>query len=451
MPGYPRRSFNKVIPWIDGVPFYERLLAAIRGARVRVWAVVSFIDPEFRFPDGTTWWALLDECEARGVDVRVLYWRNPQFFKTAHVFLGGPTDREFLIKRGARWAARWDSSGVDAGHCHHQKAYVIDAEEDGALAFVGGMVLSRATMALPGHPHGLEKHDAMVELRGPVVFDAAHNFVQRWNLARMDAEAPPWPDEARAGLLPWPQRVPDAAGVSSVQLTRTIQAGLYECAEGETTIREHYVDAFAGARRTIYIENQHPGEYSILIELERALQRGVQVVMVVPAVPMGAIYVAAAEVAALGESADGHRYGSTFRRLAALQQYPGFTLAALARSDPGGGHREIYTHAKLAVVDGEWATIGSANLVDLSMLADHTELNVSIWDAEVGMKLLCELVHEHTGETVTDDVAALAAVARSARASRASLMNGGPVLAGCYALEAARYGLDPPLTVKRSR
>ena len=43
-------------------------------------------------------------------------------------------------------------------------------------------------------------------------------------------------------------------------------------------------------------------------------------------------------------------------------------------------------------------------------------------------------------------VAALAALAALARASRASLLAGGPVLGGCYALDPARYGQDPPLT-----
>ena len=144
---YPLRGGNQVVPWIDGLPFYTRLAAAFRAARRRIWAIVSFIEPEFRFPDGTAWWDLLDECVARGVEVRVLFWRNPRFFKTAHVFLGGAADREFLARRGAAWAGRWDSSGDVPGHCHHQKAFVIDAEEDGALAFVGGMVLSHATLA----------------------------------------------------------------------------------------------------------------------------------------------------------------------------------------------------------------------------------------------------------------------------------------------------------------
>lgn len=446
MSGYPRRSFNKVTPWIDGVPFYERLIAAIRGARARVWAIVSFIQPDFQFPDGTLWWDLLDACVARGVEVRVLFWRNPRFFKTGHVFLGGAAEREFLRRRGAAWLGRWDSSGDDAGHCHHQKAYVVDAEEDGALAFVGGMVLSHATLARPGHAQGFEKHDAFVELQGPVVFDAACNFVQRWNLARMDAEAPPWPDARTAGALPLPVQVPAACGDSDVQLARTVKAGCYECAEGEAEIFEHYKKMFAGARRTIYIENQHPGEYTLLKLLEEALLRGVRVVMVVPAEPMRAICAAAEEVLALGEGFAAHRYGATFRGLAALGRYAGFTLAALARSDPDGAHREIYTHAKLCVVDGEWMTIGSANLVDLSMLPDHTELNATIWDGPVCLKMLCDLVGEHTGETVAGDVEALAEIARVARASRESLLIGGPVIAGCYAIDPARYGLDLPLT-----
>lgn len=464
---YPARPGNLVIPWIDGVPFYERLAAALRGARTRVWAVVSFIEPGFRFPDGTAWWDLLDACRARGVDVRVLFWRNPRFFKTAHVFLGGPDDRAFLARRDATWAARWDSSGDDDPHCHHQKAFVVDAGEPDALAFIGGMVLSHATLAHPGHHHGTEKHDAFLELRGPSVVDAEHNFVQRWNLARRDPEAPPWPDEARAGPLELPTRIPPPCGDVRVQVCRTLKPGLYpgttrspgaapfDCSDGEQTILEHYRGAFAAARRSIYIENQHPGESSLLALLERALARGVQVVMVVPGDPMTAIYRASAEVAALpAERRADHRYGATFQQLAGLARHPGFTMSALARSDPGAAgtwvHREIYTHAKLCIVDGAWATLGSANLVDLSLIRDHSELNASFWGRGACMPLLRRLIAEHTDqEAPDDDLAALAAIARLARASRESLARGGPVLGGCYALDPARYGQDPPFTAHR--
>lgn len=459
---YPLRGGNHVVPWIDGLPFYTRLAAAFRAARRRIWAIVSFIEPGFCFPDGTRWWDLLDECAGRGVDVRVLFWRNPGF-RTDHVFRGGPEEREFLRRRGAAFVARWDSSGEDAAHCHHQKGYVIDAQEADAIAFIGGMVLSRSTLAAPGHRHGREKHDVFLELRGPAVVDAEHNFVQRWNLARVDEAAPPWPDAARAGALAWSTRAPPVCGEVPVQLARTIRAGMYpgrtpvvgvgefDSGAGEATIREQYLAAFAAARRTIYLENQHPGELALLTALAAALARGVEVVMVVPGEPMPAIVAASRACAGWVAGDPPHRYGSTFAGLAALAEAHNFTLAALARSDAGEEagawrHREIYTHAKLCVVDGAWATIGSANLVDLSLLPDHTELNAALWSREVGTQLLCGLVAEHCELREQDDRAALASFARVARASRASLLAGGPVLAGCYALDARSYAQGSALT-----
>lgn len=468
---YPAREANLVRPWIDGVPFYDRLAEALRAARSSVWAIVSFVQPDFAFPDGTHWWRALQDCRDRGVDVRVLFWRNARFFNTKHVFLGTPGDRAALANAGVTWAARWDESPDDA-HCHHQKAFVIDADHDSAIAFVGGMVLSASTLAHPGHRDGLHKHDAFVELQGPVVVDAAHNFAQRWNHARPHPDAPPWPDAERAGELPWPERVPAPAGRAVVQLARTARPALYpeapsarasaqgergfDARTGESAIREQYLSAIGTARRTIYLENQHPGEASVLEALDAALARGVRVALVVPGDPMQAIYEARAEVAALEREgrADEHRYGPTFVRFAALARHPGFTLVALARSDRRDGawaHREIYTHAKLCVVDASWATIGSANLVDLSLACDHTELNAAFWSESVASDLLRQLISEHTDEPApADDLAALERLATHARSSRASLDRGGPIQGGCYALDPTRYGLERPPTEARA-
>ena len=445
------------------MPFYHQLVAAFRGARARVWAIVSFIEPGFRFPDGTPWWDLLDEQAARGVDVRVLFWRNPAFFKTAHVFLGDADDRAFLDARGSGFSARWDSSGDDPPHCHHQKGYVIDAGEPGALAFVGGMVLSQATLAAPGHHHGLEKHDAFLEIAGPSVIDAEHNFVQRWNQAHTDEDAPPWPDEERAGPLPPPARVPAPSGDVAVQLARTVKPGIYPvpvplpggrpCSiDGEDAIFEQYREALRAARRTIYIENQHPGEEELLALIEAALARGVLAVMIVPAEPMSAIYRARAEVEALRASdrAHEHRYGPTFARLESLARHDGFALAALARSDvtdAGIEYREIYTHAKLCIVDGEWLTCGSANLVDLSLRRDHTELNAAVWGRETCMPLLRQLVAEHTDMDIDadtgglDDRALVRSLQELARDNRARRERGEAMRGGCHALDPRTYAL----------
>ncbi len=462
---YPRRDGNEVTAWIDGVPFYQRLAAAFRAATTRIWVIISFVEPHFCFPDGTPWWQLLNEANARGVDVRVLFWRNPEFFKTQHVFLGDWRDRERLKKWGVKWAARWDSSGGDRHHCHHQKAYVVDGLTAEPIAFVGGMVLSHATLAEPGHHRGLEKHDAFWELRGPVAADAEHNFVQRWNDAAQVPEAPPWPNAQTAGDLPYPNRLPASCGDATVQLCRTIKPGAYRqnvpavgaevfaTSDGESTILEHYRGAFAAATKTIYIENQHPGQRELLLLLARALRRGVRVVMVVPGIPMAAIYKAAAEVDALGENWAQHRYGPTFQALAALGAFTNFTLVALCRSDKAGDgwtHREIYTHAKLCIVDGCWATLGSANFVDLSLDADHSELNASVWGEATAYPLLRTLMGEHTDTDCggLSDCEALELMATRSRESRASVAEGGPVVGGCYALEPSRYGLGEPLTAQ---
>jgi phosphatidylserine/phosphatidylglycerophosphate/cardiolipin synthase-like enzyme len=442
---YPRRAGNLVTPWIDGVPFYDRLRAAIRAARSGLWAIVSFIDPSFRFLDGTSWWELLDEAAARGLDVRVLFWRNPSFFNTRHVFLGTPADRAFLATRRGGWSARWDTSAEPA-HCHHQKAFVIDAGAPDAIAFVGGMVLSHSTLAHPGHATGLAKHDAFVELQGPSVHDAIANFVERWNLAREDPSAPPWPSADVAGPLALPPHAPPPLGSTDVQLCRTIRPGDYG-SPGEASILAHYRDAFASARRTIYLENQHPGEPSLLAALDEALRRGVHVVMVVPGEPMPAIIHASREVAARLAAGDAsHRYASAFRGLAGLAAHPSFTLVALARSDAtraGWSHREIYVHAKLCIVDGAWATLGSANFVDLSLLPDHTELNATFWGESTCLPLLRQLVLEHTNIETSDDLSALTTIAAHARAGAASRAAGGPIH-GCYAIDPTRYGQDPP-------
>ena len=177
--------------------------------------------------------------------------------------------------------------------------------------------------------------------------------------------------------------------------------------------------AFAAAARTVYIENQHPGEASLLGEIDSALQRGVAVFYLLPGEPMGAIR---REKAAMSS-----RYAETFRRLAALGRHPRFTLAAL-RSATG----PVYVHAKVCIVDGAWLTGGSANLVDLSLCADHTELNLSLWHAPTALALLQQLAAEHTHRSQEghSDDAILQALQDAARRQQGHL----------YALDPARYG-----------
>ncbi len=427
--GYPARPGHRVAPWIDGVPFYTRLLEVMRTARQRCWVAVSFIERGFIFPDGGTFWDELDACQTRGVDVRVLFWSNPRFVKTIALFLGTDEDRAFLAARSSTFAARWDAS-PDPSHCHHQKAWLVDD-----LAFIGGMVLTNSTLQTAAHDARPEsKHDAFLEIAGPAVRDAAHNFAQRWNEAVMPVA--PWPDPDRAGPLPLPSSAPPAAGDVTVQLSRTLPPGHYASSPaGETGVWQQYQAAFSAARETIYIENQHPGEKRLLQLLDAALARGVEVVYVLPAQPMHAVRVES-ERARRGQPG---RYLDTFRALAALAEHERFTLAGLARNW-GETYAETYVHAKLCVIDGVWATCGSANLVDLSLHADHSELNASFWCERSASALLDQLLAEHMGRPTTGDARTdLAAFRALARANAQRRAAGQPLVGYCYALDPTTY------------
>lgn len=456
---YPRRGGHQVECWIDDIPFFTHLRETMASARRSVWMAVSFLNRDFRFPDGASWWDALDELAARGLDVRILYWRNPGFFLSRNLFQGDAHDLAFLRARNANWAARWDSSR-DVDHCHHQKIWLVDPGEPDGVAYVGGMVMTQTDLherARRGIPE--RRHDVTLGLRGPAVADVAHNFVQRWNSpGRDDAGPAPWPDAMRGGVLPWPDALPPPRGVTEVQALRTTRAGLYgrdpapvgareyPFELGEDAILRAYRAALRGARRTILLENQHPGEGSLLAEIDAALTRGVRVLMVVPGDPMAAIWRARAEAEARASRGETTRYSETFARLSALARHPGFVLASLVRPRAGGGLEEVYTHAKVCVVDGEWATCGSANLVDLSLTRDHTEMNLAVWDAGFASEMLRALLRgclvEPPGDS--EDVVAWIDAAHAEAIANAALRKAGRLIGSgrrLCALDPRRYAL----------
>jgi cardiolipin synthase len=76
-------------------------------------------------------------------------------------------------------------------------------------------------------------------------------------------------------------------------------------------------------------------------------------------------------------------------------------LAGIASLDGEGNRRDIYVHAKVMLIDDEWATIGSCNLHSNS-LSGHTEMNASIWDTAVVRPLRYALLAEHLDLNTTN-------------------------------------------------
>ena len=107
----------------------------------------------------------------------------------------------------------------------------------------------------------------------------------------------------------------------------------------------------------------------------------------------------------------------------------------------GGRYQHVYVHAKAALVDDAWATIGSTNVAPRSFYAD-TELNASLWDPGTARSLRCALFREHLGvdTAALDERAALALFRDIARANRDRRVRGEPLQGLAFALDPARYG-----------
>jgi cardiolipin synthase A/B len=444
---YPVRAGNRVRPLVDGEPAFRRICEAVEHATRSVWVTVAFLEPDFEMPDGRgSFFDVLDRARARGLDVRVIFWRNNEGsgFGDDEMFTGHAGHREFLVQRQSRFLARWDRA--QKRYCQHQKSWLIDAGCPGETAFVGGINLHTSSMSPPGHGSAGDRHthDVYVEVEGPSASDVHHNFVQRWNEASDRAAGDgAWPHHDPAHDLEFPARASDEAGTATVQIQRTVRSGHYfdgraapgaapfAIHEGEFSVYEQYLKALGAARRTIYIEDQAIGAPDVVRKLHEALTRGVDVVFLAPADPNH-------EMIAARKLPQSKPF---FDDLAALGRHENFLLAGIAARGPDGALRNVYVHAKIALIDDGWATIGSCNIGSRSFFGD-TELNATFWDPPTVRALRVELLTEHLGvdTSAMDDRAALRLYREIARANAAPRAAGQVLRGLAFALDPATYG-----------
>src|SRR5258706_9968387 len=225
---YPVRAGNVVRPLVDGVPAFRRICEAVATARRRVWVTIAFLDRTVLLPDGRgTFFDVLDRAVARGLDVRVVFWREPELDPPEpgwEHFPGNVEERAWLAARGSRFQARWDH--LPRG-CAHQKSWLVDAGEADEVAFVGGINIDRMSVVDRGHTSAEPPehyHDVYCELRGPVATDVHRNFVERWNGASERArDDGVWPPAGASDDLTVPPSETPACGDVVVQIARTIR------------------------------------------------------------------------------------------------------------------------------------------------------------------------------------------------------------------------------------
>jgi phosphatidylserine/phosphatidylglycerophosphate/cardiolipin synthase-like enzyme len=274
------------------------------------------------------------------------------------------------FRRGTEIHCELDSC-VRLMHCHHEKTIVIDDR----VAFVGGIDLTLdggdpwdSQAHLPRG--GVGWHDIAVRLEGPAVADVAQHFRLRWHVAANEK-------------LPQPI-VQDAAGDVEAQIVRTIPENVYELSlpRGDFSVLESYVGAIRSAERFVYVENQFlwsPEIVALLAEKLRDPPRDdFRVVVLLPVDANDGADVSRGQVAALIHADDGNA------RFLACSIY--------ART--GKLRDPIYVHAKVAIVDDRWLTVGSANLNEHSLFND-SEVNVVVHDEELARDTRLRLWSEH--------------------------------------------------------
>ncbi|MCP5070778.1 MAG: phosphatidylserine/phosphatidylglycerophosphate/cardiolipin synthase family protein [bacterium] len=444
---YPLRSGNQVEALVDGEKAFRAITQAVTDARRSVWVTVAFLKAGFEMPDGHgSLFDVLDRAVLRGLDVRVIFWRSqPEEDKWPGVhFMGTEAQRQELAARGSQFKARWDV--LPGELCHHQKCWLVDAGTSGEVAFVGGINLDPASVAWPGHQARDQGniHDVYVQLSGPSATDVHHNFVQRWNEASdRNREDGAWPGVSACDDLPFPEEPSVARGEVPVQITRTVRPETYTSEHptpggkpfavvgGESSVYDQYLASIGAAERSIYIEDQLIASPSIIAALDAALERGVEVVFLVPgnAHPQ------------FVEARKNPDLAPLFEPLHALGRFPHFCLAGIASNAGTANYHDVYVHAKIALVDDAWATIGSTNVADRSFRGD-TEMNASFWHRPTVQALRIELLREHLGADTAhlDDADAMRLYREQARRNALDRSHGKPLDGLAFEIDPVRYG-----------
>ena len=369
----PPRDGCSIDLLIDGAEVLPAIAEAIRGARRSVRIAGWHAAPHFALERGeppTVLRELLAQTAARGVDVRVLLWAGAPIpvFTPARAQVRDDA-RELARDTGVRVALDAHERPL---HCHHEKVVVVDDE----VAFVGGVDLTDLggdRWDTPLHPARgrLGWHDAAARLRGPIVADVAAHHDLRWTAVT-------------AEQLPAVPR-PAPAGDTRIQLLRTVPERVYdELRGGAFGILEGYTRALRAARELVYLESQFLWLPELVGTLAERLQappsERFRVVVVLPSKPNNGEEDTRGMLAHLTD-ADGGR---------------GRFLAATLDAMTGSTVDALYVHAKLAIVDDRWLTIGSANLNAHSFYND-TELNIQLCDGALARATRLRLWSEHLG------------------------------------------------------
>ena len=341
---------NQVVLLEDGPKTYTAMLSAIRGAKHHVHMETYIFEAD---EIGEQFAAALTERARAGVKVRLIYdsagsFNTPkEFFKElsdngVEVLEYNPIAADAVLKNGLAAINQRD----------HRKLTVVD----GRTAFLGGINISSVYGSLSGSMHRdrdepFEKRpwrDTHARLDGPVVTDLQHAFLNHWARQRKE---PAIEDKAYFPAVP----------AQGPLVVRAIEGTPTD--DGVNAMYVAFVSAVENAEKEILIMNPYfvPHE-SLRRSLGDAAKRGVDVRLILPS---------------HSDSSLAYHAGRSF--------YEGLLEAGVKIYE----RKDRMLHAKTAVIDGVWSTVGSTNL-DWRSLLYNDEINAVILGPEFAGQMAAE-------------------------------------------------------------
>jgi len=320
-----------------GTEFFPALVEAIDAAQSDVYfETYIFADDE----TGQAVQAALMRAGQRGVMVRVI----TDWFGTGN----GRSNRMHaqLLEAGVehRIFNPWFRRGVTRTH---RKICVVDR----CIAFVGGININDDMFCDYDHSKALcaPRWDFAVAVEGPLVAAIHKEAEAQWlRLGRM-------PLKQRFTLYNELRRANKVAAESTVHAGFVVRDNL----RNRQTIQKAYLNALGRARKSVLLANPYfaPGR-KFRRALSQTAQRGVEVVLLI----------------GVGEH--------WLQDAVAHSFYPKLLASGVKVVE----YHKTQLHAKVAVIDDEWATVGSSNVDGLSLFLNQ-EANVVIKDAAFAMDL----------------------------------------------------------------
>jgi cardiolipin synthase A/B len=317
--GLPLLAGNHIEPLHNGEVAFPRMLQAIAEARSTVYLATYIFQTD---PVGGRFVDALRAAVARGVSVRVLVDGIGEWYDWPHVV---PILRRAGVRTERFLPPRLLPPNLSLNCRNHRKLLLVD----GKVGFMGGMNIG-------GRESGRRMTDIHFCLQGPVVGQLIGVFAADWRFASGEA---------------LPVAVTPSLETPGHSICRTITGGPDENIDKLLLI---LASAIGAARRRILIMTPYfipPPE--LVASLQEAALRGVEVSLVLP-------------------------------RHSNLHYIDWATLHWLPALVERGVHVHLqeppFSHAKLFIVDADYAQIGSVNL-DTRSLRLNFEIALEVFDS----------------------------------------------------------------------